>query len=553
MNQKTAPTKTSNPTNLPTSLQYLIKKLELSQHLKPREIKAIISEAKISAKDLSAWADFDHPVMDSYGRKLVYKGANFEIMVMSWRPGDFSSIHDHGHTQWGAVQLFGPAEHATFLQIDNQLITQDRHLQSSGDILEVGHSLIHQMGNPTSDKFFLSLHVYGYKEAIDNVTGDARIFDLEKGEIHRVDGGVFFGLTSEEITRTEPGPKGDFLTRLRYYTELIRRVRKIRPKERVAREVNLDEVIANFQSANQWSSLRSFIAENTDENGHYTNSHNWNLLNYELKEAAKLQNELASEQKSGDNFYQYASLYDAVICQPALYDFMARYLFFFAEKYQPDFTTTSLISLGCGTGLVEQHIIEALGLPYENLFGLDISPSMIAEANHRIQAEVGDVLTLDPSVRMWDLAYSGLNVFHYLKHQRLEEAIQKTASIIKPGGYFLGDFIAPDHIRWYPNVLFSANEQVISLRTPRLVEEDGSMFQESEIINLRFQDGQMRVTYAGKHRRFLPPINRIRSYFEEAFGGQVDFYDAITLKPIAKLDDSCSSTRYIVVAQKVLQ
>ncbi|MBK8652429.1 MAG: hypothetical protein IPN20_00430 [Haliscomenobacter sp.] len=51
---------------------------------------------------ITPWADFDHPDADSYGRKMAYKGPNFEIMVMSWKPGDFSSIHDHGHTQWGS-------------------------------------------------------------------------------------------------------------------------------------------------------------------------------------------------------------------------------------------------------------------------------------------------------------------------------------------------------------------------------------------------------------------------------------------------------------------
>lgn len=550
MQQQTLSTKSTDKQLLPTSLQYIATQLEQRKNPTTSEMRTIISEAKVVADDLSPWADFDHPVTDSYGRKLVYKGANFEIMVMSWRPGDFSTLHDHGHTQWGAVQLFGPAEHATFLQVGDQIVTSSREIFKSGDIVEVCHSLIHQMGNPTSDKFFLTLHVYGYTEAIDNVTGDARIFDLEKGVIHRVDGGVFFGLPESQWKRTEPGPQGDFPTRLRHYIELIRRVRKMRPEERAARNLNLEAIISEFQSADQWSSLRKFLLENSDEKGHFTNSFNWRLLQYELKEAAKLQNELANEQKTADHFHQYASLYDAVICGPALYDFMARYLFFFAEKYQPDFTEKSMISLGCGTGLVEQHIIDELEMPYENLFGLDISPSMVAEAGKRIQAEVGDVLTLDPSVRMWDIAYSGLNVFQYLGHKRLEEAIQKTAAIVKPGGYFLGDFITPDHIRWYPNVLFSNDEQVVSLRTPELAEEDGSVFQKSDIINMRFQKGQMRVTYAGKHKRFLPPVNRVRAYFEKAFGGKVELYDAISLKAIAPEDDTCASTRYIVVAQK---
>ena len=124
---------------------------------------------------------------------------------------------------------------------------------------------------------------------------------------------------------------------------------------------------------------------------------------------------------------------------------------------------------------------------------------MVKVARKRIQADEGDVLALDPGIRMWDLAFSGLNVFHYLDHKRLEEAIQKTAAIIKIGGYFIGDFITPDHIRWYPNVVYSKDKKIISLRTPRLIEENGSMFQESEIINIDYRE-DMRINYAGKHR-----------------------------------------------------
>ena len=151
---------------------------------------------------------------------------------------------------------------------------------------------------------------------------------------------------------------------------------------------------------------------------------------------------------------------------------------------------------------------------------------------------------------MWDIAFSGLNVFHYLDFTRLEEAIQKTANIIQKGGYFVGDFITPDHIRWYPNVMYSDDKKVISFRTPKLIEENGRLFQESEITNVNFLDEQMEVAYAGKHRRFLPPMNRIRQYFEKAFGGQVDLYDAHSLEPIPDWADSCKSTRYVVVARK---
>ena len=74
------------------------------------------------------------------------------------------------------------------------------------------------------------------------------------------------------------------------------------------------------------------------------------------------------------------------------------------------------------------------------------------------------------------------------------------------------------------------------------------MFQESEIINIDFRDGRMGVSYAGKHKRFLPPLHRIRMAFEQHFA-DVTLYDAFSLQPIPEWADSCPSTRYVVVAR----
>ena len=509
----------------------------------------IIREANVQPEELEPWADFDHPVEDSYGRKLVYKGGHFEIMVMSWRPGDFSAIHDHGYTQWGAVQIFGPAEHATFRVEDGYISTLKRWQVKNREIVGVSHSLTHQMGNPTSNTFFLSLHVYGDVDDQENVTGDARVYELYANEIQRVDGGVFFALPQTAVKSVERGPQADFPTRLRHMVELIRRLKKIETQKGKAEAYDLNKIISDAFSHDHHKRLLRCLNQNTDDHDHQSNSVYWGALNRELQEAARLQNELNEQQKTADHFHKYAELYDALICQPCMDSFMSKYLYFFEEKYQQNMTDKSLISLGCGTGLVEKFMIESLGVSYENLYGIDISESMVQVARKRIQADEGDVLALDPGVRMWDLAFSGLNVFHYLDHNRLEEAIQKTAAIIKIGGYFIGDFITPDHIRWYPNVVYSNDKKIISLRTPRLIEENGSMFQESEIINIDYRE-DMRINYAGRHKRFLPPLHRVRQYFQQAFKGEVHLYDAVSLKPIAETADSCKSTRYVLIAQK---
>jgi len=264
-----------------------------------------------------------------------------------------------------------------------------------------------------------------------------------------------------------------------------------------------------------------------------------------------MQNLIRGENRNEDAFQNYAYLYDELIGKPCLNSFMKDYLSFVIQAYKVDLQASNLISLGCGTGLIEEYMIRDLGISYEQVYGVDISRAMVEVAQKRIQATQDDILTMDIPSTQWDIAYSGLNVLQYLRPEDLETAIHHIAKLIHSGGYFIGDFITPDHIRWYPNVVTSEDQKLISLRQPRLIEENGRIFQESEIINLNFNEEQMRITYSGKHRRFLPAMNRIRTYFEYAFGGFVDLFDAVTLNPIPEHADSCASTRYLVVAKKL--
>ena len=117
-------------------------------------------------------------------------------------------------------------------------------------------------------------------------------------------------------------------------------------------------------------------------------------------------------------------------------------------------------------------------------------------------------------------------------------------------GYFVGDFITPDHVRYYPHVVKSKSGKVLSLRKPILVEQDQRTFQQSEIININRNTDKMVVTYEGKHMRYLPALWRLRQAFERTFKGKIEVYDAVSLKPIEDHADTCPSTRYLVIAQK---
>ncbi len=213
-------------------LDALLARVGDARRLTPDVAARILDEAELEAEDLLAWSDFRHPVRDSYGRRLVARGARFELMVMSWLPGDYSAIHDHGSTEWGAVRYFGPADHVVFSARRgpsarmSRLEIETRCSMSTGSVCPVDHDLLHLMGNAGTQPF-VSLHLYGLERPSKCVTGDARIFDLFERRIQRTDGGVFYCLPEAEISRREPAPEADPRTTLLHHRLMLARLERI--------------------------------------------------------------------------------------------------------------------------------------------------------------------------------------------------------------------------------------------------------------------------------------------------------------------------------------
>ena len=195
---------------LPATLERLAcdiqQALDAKGQLSPQSAKEIVLNAKVSAEDLAIYADFDHPVEDCYGRKMIYETEQFEIMAMSWKPGDYSSIHNHGYTQWGTVQVFGNAHHFIYCIKDDMLRFSKKEILTTGEAVKVNNALIHQMGNPSSEPY-MTLHVYGINQEAKGITADAKGYELEKDRIVHTSGGAFFNLPETEIYDFEKGVK----------------------------------------------------------------------------------------------------------------------------------------------------------------------------------------------------------------------------------------------------------------------------------------------------------------------------------------------------------
>lgn len=195
--------------NLPTSLARLVKTIENAieneTKISPLKAKELVLSANVQVEDMMHYADFDHPVEDCYGRKLVFENEQFEVMVMSWKPDDYSSIHNHGYTEWGVVQAFGQAHHFIYQLKKQELSFAKKEILAKGSAIKVNNGLIHQMGNPTS-KGYLTLHVYGINNlALEGITADAKNFDLELDRVAHTCGGAFFNLPAKNVHEIENG------------------------------------------------------------------------------------------------------------------------------------------------------------------------------------------------------------------------------------------------------------------------------------------------------------------------------------------------------------
>ncbi len=207
-------------TPLPKPLARLVDALDAGRPADAKQAATLVSEAGACAEALAPWADYDHDPRHCYGRRLVMAGDGFELLVMSWRPGDASAIHDHGRARWGAIQVFGPAVHRVYRADAATVREVSSERLAPGRVLRIGPALIHQMVSPAClDAPWLSLHLYGGDPGASPVTGDTRLYDPAEGVVRHTDGGAFLAPLAEHFGAIERGPVGDAALVARFRAE----------------------------------------------------------------------------------------------------------------------------------------------------------------------------------------------------------------------------------------------------------------------------------------------------------------------------------------------
>jgi hypothetical protein len=201
---------------LPQGLKNLITDLIHQSVMDNSIVTEIVQSNKLCAKELDPFVTFHHKNCESYGRKPIFDNGIFKILLMSWKAGDFTAIHNHGNTEWGCVYFFGDTTHRLYQVENDELKVVQKDNFYKGQIAPVCGDLTHMMGNAGNTNF-TTLHIYGSTTNEHKALENARVYFPEFKKVVTTMGSAFLNIDKGLILSEEPFEKIDNETLTDYY------------------------------------------------------------------------------------------------------------------------------------------------------------------------------------------------------------------------------------------------------------------------------------------------------------------------------------------------
>lgn len=122
-------------------------------------LRTRLGELDLTIGDVAAFVRFGK---DQYLRNLVCEGKWYHVLLLCWRSGQRSPIHNHAGSTCGMLVLSGVATETLFEPTPNNLIKAVfSHDMVPGEISSMQDAQIHQISNLQSEgPDLITLHVY---------------------------------------------------------------------------------------------------------------------------------------------------------------------------------------------------------------------------------------------------------------------------------------------------------------------------------------------------------------------------------------------------------
>ena len=123
------------------------------------ELSAMLEGVEVAAEALRPYVSFKE---GTYARHRVHLGEYAELLVLCWRPGQRTPIHDHAGS-FGAVRVLRGVMWETFFEMEagEGLVYESSREWTPGHVTGADVPDIHQLGNPDiSGQDLVTLHLY---------------------------------------------------------------------------------------------------------------------------------------------------------------------------------------------------------------------------------------------------------------------------------------------------------------------------------------------------------------------------------------------------------
>jgi cysteine dioxygenase len=129
------------------------------QRIPLAELEAALRELQMSIEDVSRWVLFGP---NAYRRNLMHAGPSYQALILCWRSGQRSPIHDHRGSSCGLRVLKGTALETVFTRTRSGMVFAMRSAEHpAGSVCATQDADIHQVSNLADDgSDLVTLHVY---------------------------------------------------------------------------------------------------------------------------------------------------------------------------------------------------------------------------------------------------------------------------------------------------------------------------------------------------------------------------------------------------------